>query len=128
MSLTYPSREEANRYRREIQEAVEAARKSEEPERNTPAWPPGLDRTILRGLPLPSHTRNCLLRARLMEGDNALTVAEMLRIPEVGPTTVRNLLVGIDEFLGEYIKTFGQVPGPADVGERPCGSPKRCRG
>ena len=115
MSLTYPSREEANRYRREIQEAVEAARKGEEPERNTPAWPAGLDRTILRGLPLPAHSRNCLLRARLMEGDNPFTVAEMLRIRGLGPTTVRNLLVGVDEFLGEYIETFDQVPGPADV-------------
>ena len=115
MKLTYPSREEAKRYRHEIQEAVEAARKGEEPERNAPAWPAGLDRTILRGLPLPAHSRNCLLRARLMEGDNALTVAEMLRIPGLGSNTVRNLLIGIDEFLGEYIETFDQVPGPADV-------------
>ena len=106
MSLTYPSREEANRYRREIQEAVEAARKGEEPERNTPAWPAGLDRTILRGLPLPAHSRNCLLRARLMEGDNPFTVAEIAaHSPGVGPTTVRNLLIGIDEFLRRVRET-----------------------
>ena len=92
-----------------------AARKDEEPERNAPAWPAGLDRTILRGLPLPAHSRNCLLRAGLMEGDNPFTVAEMLRIPGLGPTTIRNLLVGVDEFLGEYIETFDQVPGPGDV-------------
>ena len=115
MSLTYPSREEAMHYRRELQEAVGAVRKDEEPERDALAWPAGLDRTLLRGVPLPTHTRNCLVRARLMEGDNRLTVAEMLRIPEVGPTTVRNLLVGVDEFLSEYIETFDQVPGPADV-------------
>ena len=115
MSLTYPSREEAMHYRRELQEAVGAVRKDEEPERDALAWPAGLDRTLLRGVPLPTHTRNCLVRARLMEGDNRLTVAEMLRIPEVGPTTVRNLLVAIDEFLREYIETFEGHPGSAEV-------------
>ena len=115
MKLTYPSREEAKRYRHEIQEAVEAARKGEEPERNAPAWPAGLDRTILRGLPLPAHSRNCLLRARLMEGDNPFTVAEMLRMPGLGPTTVRNLLIAIDDFLREYTETFDRVPGGVDV-------------
>ena len=115
MSLTYPSREEAMRYRRALDEAVEAARTGEQAESGALAWPAGLDRTILRGLPLPSHTRNCLLRARLMKGDNRFTVAEMLRIRGLGPTTVRNLLVGVDELLGEYIETFDRVPGPADV-------------
>ena len=115
MSLTYPSREEAMQYRNELQEAVGAARRGDEPKRDALAWPAGLDRTLLRGLPLPTHTRNCLVRARLMEGDNALTVAEMQRIPEVGPTTVRNLLIGIDEFLDAYVETFEGRPGPAEV-------------
>ena len=78
MKLTYPSRQEAKRYRREIHEAVEAARKGEDPERDALAWPEGLSRTLLRGLPLPTHTRNSILRSRLMDGDNRLTVAEMV--------------------------------------------------
>ena len=44
-----------------------------------------LDRAILRGLPLTSRTRNCLLRTQLMVGTNALTVAEMRRTRGVGP-------------------------------------------
>ena len=50
-----------------------------------------------------------------MDGDNRLTVAEILRIPKAGPTAVRNLLVGIDEFPGEYIEAFDEPPEPADV-------------
>ena len=115
MSLTYPSREEAMRYRRALHEGLEATRTGERAGSGALAWPAGLDRTILQGLPLPSHTRNCLLRAGLMGDDNAFTVAEMLRIPGLGPTTVRNLLLAIDEFLREYIETFDRVPGPADV-------------
>ena len=111
----YPSREEARQYRQEVEEAVAAARSDEEPEKGVLAWPAGLDRTILRGLPLTAHTRNCLLRTQLMEGSNALTVAEMRRTRGVGPTTVRNLLIAVDEFLRNYIETFEGRPGPADV-------------
>ena len=115
MRLTYPSREEAMQHRSELQEAVAAVRKGEEPERDALAWPAGLDRTLLRGLPLPTHTRHCLLRSGLMEGDNRFTVAEIGRTPGVGPTTVRNLLIGIDEFLREYGDTFDGRPGPVEV-------------
>ena len=50
-----------------------------------------------------------------MEGDNPFTVAEMLRIPGLGSNTVRNLLIGIDEFLREYANTFDGRPGPVEV-------------
>ena len=115
MKKTYPRRGEAERYRHEIQEAVAAVRNGKEPEKNGLAWPEGLSRTLLRGLPLRTHTRNTLLRTRLMEGDNAMTVAEILCTPRMGATTVQNLIVGIDEFLDEYIKMFDERPGPADV-------------
>ena len=114
-ATVYPSREEATQYRREIEETVAAVRSGEEPTTDALTWPAGLDRTILRGLPLTTHTRNCLVRTRLMEGTNALTVAEMGRTPEVGPTTVRNLLLGVDEFLRDYVETFEGRPEPADV-------------
>lgn len=115
MSLTYPSREEAVHYRCELQDAVAAARRGEKPEKDALAWPAGLDRALVRGLPIRTHTRNTLVRSKLMEGDNQLTVNEMLGTPEVGTTTVRNLLIGIDAFLGEYIETFDGRPGPANV-------------
>ena len=111
----YPSRDEAMRCRRELREAVMAAHNGDEPERDALARLAGLDRTLLASLPLPTQTRNCLRRAGLMADDDALTVAEMLRAPEVCPTTLTNLLLAVDAFLGEYIAAFEERPGPADV-------------
>ena len=115
MDLTYPSRDEARRYRHELHEAVAAARKGERAPKQAVAWPTGLDRILLRGLPLPTHTRHALMRSGLTEGRDGLTVAEMLLTPEVGDTAVRNLLVGIDDFLVEYIEAFQTKPGPTEV-------------
>ena len=115
MRLTYPSREEAMQYRNELQEAVAASRKGETPEEDVLAWPEGLDRSVLRGLPLRYSTRNRLLRSGSMKRDDRRTMAEMLQTPQVGPTTVRDMLIGVNEFLREYIDTFETGPGPADV-------------
>lgn len=113
--MMYPSREEAMSYRRALGKAVEAARKGERLERDALGWPAGLDRTLLQGLPLPTHTQNTLLRSGLTAGNNQLTVGEVLETPEVGPSTVQNMLIGVDVFLEEYIETFERRPGPADV-------------
>ena len=115
MDLTYPSRDEAMRHRRELHEAVAAARQGERAPKQAVAWPAGLDRILLRGLPLPTHTRHSLMRSGLTEGRDGLTVAEMLRTREVGDTTVQHLLVGIDDFLVEYIEAFQTRPGPTEV-------------
>ena len=69
------------------------------------AWPAGLDRTVLDGLPLRARTRNCLLRARLMEGDNPLTVYELLRIKNFGLKSLGDLLFAVDDFLSECIES-----------------------
>ena len=50
-----------------------------------------------------------------MDGDDALTVARMLSTPELGETTVRNLLLAMDEFLDQYIVAFEYPPGPVDI-------------
>ena len=68
MNLTYPSQEEAKRYRREIQDAVQAVRNEEIPEKTALAWPTGLDRRLLLGLPIQRRTRNCLLRGGVAAG------------------------------------------------------------
>ena len=102
-------------YRDQLQEAVKLAHKGEELDGNALAWPEGLDRSVLRGLPLPNSTRNRLLRSESMAGDDRRTVAEMLQTPQVGLTTVRDMLIGVDEFLREYIDTFETGPGPADI-------------
>ena len=57
----YPSRDEAQRYLLKLQDAQEAVRKRSRPDTDALAWPAGLDRAILVGLPLREGTRRCLL-------------------------------------------------------------------
>ena len=69
MSLTYPCREQAMHYWRALKMGCGSrARRRASGEETPLAWPAGLDRRLLRGLPLPTHTRNCVLRSGLMEG------------------------------------------------------------
>ena len=68
------------------------------------AWPAGLDRTVLHALPLEVRTRNCLQRERLMEGDDPLTVQELLRVPDFGQKSLQNLLFTVEDFLNECVR------------------------
>ena len=115
MEVTHPSREEARRYRREIQDAVQAVRSGETPEKTALAWPAGLDRRLLLGLPIERRIRNCLLRARVAGGDSPLTVDELLRIPLLTEPLLPDLLFAIDRFLDDYTETFEEIPRAADV-------------
>ena len=102
--LDYPSREAAQRYRREIHDALESMRKSSVLDMSARAWPDGLNRVILGGLPLRVRTRNCLQNEKLMEGDNAITVYELLRIPNFGRKSLADLLFAVDDFLEKCIE------------------------
>ena len=68
------------------------------------AWPAGLDRTVLHALPLEARTRNCLQRERLMEGDNPLTVQELLRVSNFGRQSLQDLLFTVEDFLNECVR------------------------
>ena len=68
------------------------------------AWPAGLDRTVLHALPLEVRTRNCLQREQLMEGDDPLTVQELLRVPNFGRQSLRDLLFTVEDFLNECVR------------------------
>ena len=59
----------------------------------------------MRGRSKWGGRRDVRTRSGLMEGDDALTVAAMLGTREVGHTTVRNLLIGVDEPLPERVST-----------------------
>ena len=100
----YPSREAAQRYRREIHDALESMRKGSVLDMSARAWPDGLNRVILGGLPLRVRTRNCLQNERLMEGDNPITVYELLRIPNFGRNSLADLLFAVDKFLEKCIE------------------------
>ena len=110
MNLTHPSREEAKRYRREIQDAVQAVGNREIPDKTAIAWPTGLDRRLLLGLPIQRRTRNCLLRGGVAAGDERLTVQDLLRVRHLTEPLLPDLLLTIDAFLDEYIQTFEEVP------------------
>ena len=111
----YPSRDEAQRYLLKLQDAQEAVRKRSRPDTDALAWPAGLDRAILVGLPLREGTRRCLLWTGLMEGDNPLTVYEVVRIPNLNLKSMREALVATHAFLSEYIEAFDDRPWPGEV-------------
>ena len=115
----YPSRGAAQRYRHDLQDALEVVRKNSVLDMDALAWPAGLDRAILDGLPLQVRTRNCLLQARLMEGDEPLTVYRLLRVANFGRKSLGDLLLAVDDFLRECIEhgsTDAEQDGVTDGG------------
>ena len=115
LPIRYPSRDEALRYRHELRHAPEALSGPFRPDADPLAWPAGLDRGILLGLPLREQTHRRLLDAGLMEGDNPLTLREAVRIPNVSFVSMREALVATDVFLSECIEGFDDAPTPADI-------------
>ena len=99
-----PSRYAAERCLLDIRGALEAMRNGSTARMESVAWPAGLDRTVLHALPLEVRTRNCLQRERLMEGDNPLTVQELLRVPNFGRQSLRDLLFTVEDFLNECVR------------------------
>ena len=100
-----PSRYAAERYLSDLRDALEAIRQNRDPDPNSLAWPAGLDRSILDGLCIKVRTRNCLLQERLMEGDNPLTVQQLLRLQNFGSKSLSDLLITLEKFLRECIRT-----------------------
>ena len=103
--LEQPSRYAAERYLIDLRDALEAVRRDGEPKSDSLAWPAGLDRSILDGLHIGARTRNCLLREKLMEGDNPLTVQQLLRLPNFGKKSLNEMLITLEKFLKECIRT-----------------------
>ncbi|MDD9983501.1 MAG: hypothetical protein OXU81_19450 [Gammaproteobacteria bacterium] len=99
-----PSGEAAQLYLFDLQDALEAIRRNQRPNLHSVAWPTGLDRSLLNGLPLEVRTRNCLLSAGLMEGDSPLTVQQVLRLANFGRKSLRDLLFTVESFLNECIR------------------------
>ena len=111
----YPSRDEAIRCRAEIQEAVQAARRDEQPPKAALAWPAGLDRALLMALPVQDRAHGALARGGAWGWRGAQTVEQVLRVPYLSPPLLRELLLAADAFLQDYIETFDERPGPAEL-------------
>ena len=118
----HPSRSEARRHQHELQEVVEAFHANTWPHTDAVAWPAELDRAILRGLPLPERTHGRLLHTGVMQGDDPLTVHEMLRMPNVGRKAIRDVLLSVDRFLNECINDHSTTP------EQPTTAPEAIAG
>ena len=108
------SGEAAQRYLLDLQAALEGIRDNRQPPLSAMVWPAGLDRSILNGLPLDVRTRNCLLCAQLMEGENALTVKEVLGLPNFGRKSLKDLLFTVERFLNECIRIGSRQPQNTD--------------
>ena len=103
--LEQPSRYAAERHLIDLRDALEAIRRDGNPKLDSVAWPAGLDRSILDGLHIGARTRNCLLREQLMEGDDPLTVQQLLRLPSFGKKSLNEMLITLEKFLKECIRT-----------------------
>ena len=110
-----PSRATAQRHLLDLRDALEAMRNGPMARMESVAWPAGLDRTVLHALPLGVRTRNCLLSGKLMDGDNPLTVQQLLRIPNFGRKSLQDLLFAVEDFLNECVR-FGSADSQ-DAGE-----------
>lgn len=78
--------------------------------------PPTFDRAILEHYPLKLRTRNCLMRSGLLTGDAAITVGELLSIPNFGITSLLDLMCVMEAALEQVPLT---TPTSAAEGHNP---------
>ena len=116
IQLEEPSPDVAQRHLLELRDALEAVRQGRKVSTNSVTWPSGLDRVVLRALPLRMRTWNCLEREGLLVGANSLTARELLRIRNFGRTSLRDLLSCVEEFLTGCIRGGDAVsPEPSEA-------------
>ena len=91
--------------------------------RTAVVWPAGLDRSILRSLPLSVRTYNCLVGARLMEGDSLLKAEDLLHLPNFGVHSLKDLLVNVAKFLLKCARetSINSIDAPTQTGSTPWG-------
>ena len=102
-----PSCDATQRHLLDIQDALDAIRCNRRPHPDTVAWPAGLDRNILNELPFKVRTRYCLLQAQLMQGEDPLTVRQLLRLANFGQKSLRDFLFTVEDFLNECLGIGG---------------------
>ena len=100
-----PSRYDAERHLFKLREALIAVRHGSTPKMDLVVWPAGLDRSILPNLRLAVRTQNALVLAGLNEGDDPLTVQDVLRLQNFGQTSLRDLLFRLEAFLNQCVRS-----------------------
>ncbi len=105
ISVSRLSRGAAEGHLLDINEAVEAIRTGSKIRTEAWAWPDGLDRSIIRTLPLQLRTRNCLRNANLMEGNGPITLRQLLNIPNFGQRSLQDFLFATENWLSQLMRT-----------------------
>ena len=75
------------------------------PDSSSIALPSGLDRSVLETQPFHLRTWSCLDAASLFQGTNPLTVRDLLRLQHFGYTSLRDLLLVVENYLKQCART-----------------------
>ena len=74
------------------------------PDRRSVVWPSELDRHKLAELDLEVRTRNCLNYTKFQRLESNVTVQQLMAIPGFGRKCLKDLLIGIENFLNEQLR------------------------
>ena len=115
------SRNRAKFYLSKIDCALRAVHNGVDVHPTAVVWPAGLDRSILRSLPLSVRTYNCLVGARLLEGDSPLRAQDLFHLPNFGVRSLKDLLVNEAKFLLNYARenSINSIDAPTQTGSTP---------
>ncbi len=119
-----PSRDTATSYLGQIALALGAVHEGAVVPATVLVWPDGLDRSILRSLPISARTHNSLGRAGSLEGDTPLRAADLLDLPGFGRASLTDLLLGLEAFLlGSSSHPLISTEGASDTRSDSAGEP-----
>ncbi len=111
-----PSRLEAECHLAALRGTLTHIHKRQFPHSSHIAWPPDLDRLLLRQLPLQRRTWNCIATAQLANGAGPITVGDLLSLKNFGQTSLRDFLFCLENFLQECArKDPSDAPPPASA-------------
>ena len=129
--MLFLSRPESERHLAVLRDALYYLHKGRSPHPPLIAWPADLNRSILRQLPLQKRTWNCIVTAKLMDGNDALTVGDLLQLRNFGRVSLQDLLFSLESFLQDCVRNNapeaprdaapdsapggGGIPGPWDA-------------
>lgn len=104
-----PSPDDARRHLADIDEALAFIHDGQAPSASCVALPGGLDRSLLKSQQFDVRTSNCLTAAELFNGTDQLLVKDLLDLRNFGQTSLRNLLLVIEDYLTECIDSQDEV-------------------
>ena len=108
-----PFMNEAQRYLEHVRELLVSLDGRGMPDPSTVVWPAGLNRQILTELPLTVRTNNCLRSDRFQDRSGDVTVKDLMRIPNFGRKSLKDLMNALEHFLITFTQTPELLPNQA---------------